>query len=389
MLPFLRIGVINRSSIAHSALTKQQIRLSSDKNDSSSSSSSESSDSDNEQIKLTKKITTDTVDLNESKKKTVNLLNSLLSKMKEEKLVTKNTDFAFPKKKPFLKKEKIPTLEENIQVAARQVASSLGGDVEQKEKDLLGKVFSAGLPGLTTKPEDLKETPTKSLGEILSGMKVDNTKKPAPVAVDNIPYSRSAKIQELARKFQNVRKRDGSNETSTPIDGDKREPANLFKGRPLGIFNKNIKPTGETVTLKTWEKLQEKELNMMLVHPPENYFQELIQWTNRGLIWKFPIDNEQGLEAEQNVHFSEHVFLEGHLKDWCPKKGPIRHFMELVCIGLSKNPYMTVQEKKDHISWFKEYFGLNQELLKELNCIQEDMPVGVPKDKNIFAINAS
>lgn len=81
--------------------------------------------------------------------------------------------------------------------------------------------------------------------------------------------------------------------------------------------------------------------------------------------------------------------MEGHIKDWCPKKGPIRHFMELVCVGLSKNPYMTVQEKKDHIAWFREYFGLNQELLKELNCIQDDLPIDVPKDKNLFAITAS
>ncbi|KAF7991146.1 hypothetical protein HCN44_002708 [Aphidius gifuensis] len=389
MLPFLRIGSINRCSITHNALKIQQVRLSSNDND--SSSSSDSSDSDNEQVKSTKKIITDNTSLDETKKETANLLNSLLTKMTEEKLVTKTIDFAVPKKKPFLKKEKIPTLEENIQVAARQAASSLGGDVEQKEKDLLGKVFSAGVPGLNETPENLKETPTKSLGEILSGMKVDNTKRPAKqFSHDTMPYSRSAKIQELARKFQNVRKRDGFNETRTPINvGEKGQAADLFGGRPLGIFKKNMEQTGETVTLTTWEKLYEKELNMLLVHPPENYFQELIQWTNRGLIWKFPIDNEQGLEAEQSVHFSEHVFLEGHIKDWCPKKGPIRHFMELVCVGLSKNPYMTVQEKKDHIAWFREYFGLNQELLKELNCIQDDIPVDVPKDKNLFSIAAS
>lgn len=30
-----------------------------------------------------------------------------------------------------------------------------------------------------------------------------------------------------------------------------------------------------------------------------------------------------------------------------------RHFMELVCTGLSKNPYITSQRKKDTIFWFK------------------------------------
>lgn len=191
---------------------------------------------------------------------------------------------------------------------------------------------------------------------------------------------------------------------------EKEQAANLFDGKRLGIFSEKIKKENDPPMLSTWEALERKELKMLVTHPPENIFQEMIQWTERGLLWKFPIDNEQGnkfnfikfnvffkiffefflgLEAEQSVHFSEHVFLERHLKGWCPKKGPIRHFMELVCVGLSKNPYMTVEEKKEHIFWFRDYFGSNQDLLKELNCIQEDIPVDVPKDKNLFAINAS
>ena len=54
--------------------------------------------------------------------------------------------------------------------------------------------------------------------------------------------------------------------------------------------------------------------------------------------------------------FHAHVFLEHHLEPWCPKKGPIRHFMELVCVGLSKNPYISAQKKLDHINWYKDYF---------------------------------
>lgn len=75
------------------------------------------------------------------------------------------------------------------------------------------------------------------------------------------------------------------------------------------------------------------------------------------------------MEEESNVHFSEHVFLERHLKGWCPKSGPIRHFMELVCVGLSKNPYLSVNEKMNHITWYKEYFKEKKELLTELGAI--------------------
>ena len=44
------------------------------------------------------------------------------------------------------------------------------------------------------------------------------------------------------------------------------------------------------------------------------------------------------------------------LEGWCPKRGPLRRFMELVCVGLQNNPYISVQTKLDHIQWFKDYF---------------------------------
>lgn len=75
-----------------------------------------------------------------------------------------------------------------------------------------------------------------------------------------------------------------------------------------------------------------------------------------------------GLEEEQKIHFSEHIFLDTHLEDWCPKKGPIRHFMELVCVGLSKNPFYTAQEKKEHIMWYKDYFVTKKDLLTEVGA---------------------
>lgn len=93
----------------------------------------------------------------------------------------------------------------------------------------------------------------------------------------------------------------------------------------------------------------------------------MIQWTDQGKLWKFPIDNEQGWdEAEKNADFSEHVLLEMFLEDWCPTSGPVRHFMELVCVGLSKNHFLTAKEKKDHIFWYRDYFEEKKDLLGDL-----------------------
>ena len=135
------------------------------------------------------------------------------------------------------------------------------------------------------------------------------------------------------------------------------------------IFTQTNAPLPDVPEFKVWNTCEQSELKVHQSHYPETGFQEMIQWTEEGKLWKFPIDNEQGMEEEQNVHFSEHVFLERHLTGWCPTIGPIRHYMELVCVGLSKNPYMTVQEKYDHIMWYKNYFGDNQDLLKRLGLI--------------------
>ena len=72
-----------------------------------------------------------------------------------------------------------------------------------------------------------------------------------------------------------------------------------------------------------------------------------------------------GLEEEASVPFHEHIFLEEHLQEGFPRQGPVRHFMELVVAGLSKNPYLTVQQKRDHISWFRGYFHQKEDVLKE------------------------
>jgi len=108
----------------------------------------------------------------------------------------------------------------------------------------------------------------------------------------------------------------------------------------------------------------------------------MIQWTKDGILWKFPIDNEQGLfnnlHSERNsiiffsidigpeadIPFYEHVLLERHLKDF-PNSQLIRQFMELVCVGLGRNPYWTVEQKLEHINWFRTFFNDKMHIFNE------------------------
>ncbi|NXY47147.1 RT31 protein, partial [Ceuthmochares aereus] len=143
----------------------------------------------------------------------------------------------------------------------------------------------------------------------------------------------------------------------------------LKGGRRLNIFTKASKETETETALETvssptiWDLEFAKAIAAITAQPPRNGFEEMIQWTKEGILWEFPIDNEVGMEDDAEFH--EHIFLEKHLENF-PKQGPIRHFMELVICGLSKNPYLTVKQKIEHIEWFHTYFEEKKELLQEL-----------------------
>ncbi|KAK5979652.1 hypothetical protein GCK32_009791 [Trichostrongylus colubriformis] len=116
-----------------------------------------------------------------------------------------------------------------------------------------------------------------------------------------------------------------------------------------------------------WDLRAAKIMNQSL--GPENSFEEQILWTEQGKQWPYPIDNEYMLGSESEVPFYEHIFLERHLAGLgLPKDGPIAHFMELVCVGLSKNPYMKIEKKMDHLKWFANFFNEEkQKLIKKLH----------------------
>ncbi|XP_054899697.1 28S ribosomal protein S31, mitochondrial [Poeciliopsis prolifica] len=143
---------------------------------------------------------------------------------------------------------------------------------------------------------------------------------------------------------------------------------NIFQAKRLNIFSRTTDEHGDESELAKptlWDIDFANELSLLTNQMPRNGFEEMIQWTKEGKLWQYPINNEIGLEDEASVPFHEHVFLEKHLEDGFPRQGPVRHFMELVVAGLAKNPYLTVEQKKEHISWFRDYFHQKEEVLNE------------------------
>ncbi|KAL1376205.1 hypothetical protein pipiens_017034 [Culex pipiens pipiens] len=208
--------------------------------------------------------------------------------------------------------------------ATKKVASSLGGDAKQTEAELLAKLLGGSGEGPTGATKSIEKKGSKE---------------------HRGDYAREPRERKRA-----------------PLTALVPPPTGASSGRPG----------------KTWNALHERELRLAVTHPPANHFQKMALWTEQGKLWRFPINNEQGLDEEAKVSFTEHIFLEDHLEPWCPKRGPIRHFMELVCVGLSKNYFISAHEKREHILWFRDYFEQKKDLLKQV-IVQEEASSGSAK----------
>ncbi|XP_070568520.1 small ribosomal subunit protein mS31-like [Ptychodera flava] len=279
-------------------------------------------------------------------------------------------------------KNELPELriEPELLEAAKSVAESLPGDVKETESDLLKQLRShdeataAGKKGEAADFSNLmsglkvKQQPSKKHKEGMStALGYDNRYEDSILVDSGLPGD------GLSREV-------GSKGREAPYRRQRRR--SLFDRHRLFIFSpkseseQESKLVAASMEMKTkppsiWEIEHQKDLESLVAIQPRNGFEEMIEWTKEGKLWKYPIDNEQGLEEEQHVGFHEHVFLDHHLEKF-PKKGPVRHFMELVITGLSKNPYITVQQKKDHIDWFQQYFKEKEDVLREAGALPQD-----------------
>ena len=146
-----------------------------------------------------------------------------------------------------------------------------------------------------------------------------------------------------------------------------RERVNYIRARPLNLFE--TEPSnGDYYTLKVWNRVREEEMDLAYRQPAKNAFDEMIQLTREGKLWSFPIDNEAGLEEEAKVPFYEHTLLD-HLLEDLPPSGPVREFMELITIGVSNNPYISVERKHAVIGWYIDFFKEKEPILKECGAL--------------------
>ncbi|XP_009871270.1 PREDICTED: 28S ribosomal protein S31, mitochondrial [Apaloderma vittatum] len=241
----------------------------------------------------------------------------------------------------------------------------------QRVKPLNPELVEAASAVASSLPLNKKQTESELLAQLRRHEETtDKQKKGGTINIRNVISEMAVKKQSRAQRAVRI-----SNRISLELDedGQRIKPQSfdsrrsLKVGKRLNIFAKastereNALKTVSSPTI--WDVEFAKEIAAVTAQPPRNGFEEMIEWTKEGILWEFPIDNEAGMEDDAEFH--EHIFLEKHLEDF-PKQGPIRHFMELVICGLSKNPYLSVKQKIEHIEWFHKYFEEKKEFLQEI-----------------------
>ncbi|NXU56480.1 RT31 protein, partial [Turnix velox] len=272
------------------------------------------------------------------------------------------------------------------QLKARGVKKQEGPDGEavvlqkttediQRGKPLNPELVEAASAVASSLPFDKKQTVSELLAQLRRHEETSDKQKKAGITdIRNVISEMAVKRQSPAERGVRI-----SSRISLEMDEDGQriklgrpspksvDSRSLKVGKRLNIFTKASTETEsalKTVSSPTiWDVEFAKEVAAITAQPPRNGFEEMIEWTKKGILWEFPIDNEAGMEEDAEFH--EHIFLDKHLKDF-PKQGPIRHFMELVICGLSKNPHLTVKQKTEHIEWFQKYFEEKKEFLQEI-----------------------
>lgn len=304
-----------------------------------------------------------------------NLLN-IINEMKVE-ISTKKK---FQMLKSQKTKDQPKNLPENLESASSMFQKAT--EDKAKSKTVSPELVAAASAVASSLPFDRKRTVSELLQLLRKHKEVTDARKSGEATdisgiIANMKIGRKPPTRDAFRPSNQIQFDDDGRgymidrHISREVAGTKRR--GMYSGKRLNIFTppSATEETLETVTPPTlWDLELALEIAATGQQPPRNGFEEMIQWTKEGKLWEFPINNEAGLEDDAEFH--EHIFFDKYLADF-PKAGPIRHFMELVTCGLSKNPYLSVKEKVEHIDWFRNYFKEKEELLREIEESEKEL----------------
>ena len=236
---------------------------------------------------------------------------------------------------------------ETMPVTPKPVKKRMERSLEDLEKNL-----NQAEPSQKQADPELNKRIKGILSELKVAPKQLGAAKTIVAAVENWGRSSFNLSQRIMEEYK---------EQTSEITFDSSE-LSLSEGHRLGLFD-NILHDVKEKNHKVFrldnpfliQSIHMEELdNVNQIGVWQNSFRHDMNLSNK--LWQYPIDNEVCKVEEHGISFEEHVFLEYLLDDF-PSKGPVRRFMELVINGLQQNPHLSVEQKKERVHWFKDYFS--------------------------------
>ena len=140
--------------------------------------------------------------------------------------------------------------------------------------------------------------------DILSSLKV--FKKPEESQDIKTPVLKPLSDEQAAFLKERNRKR---TEARNKQMAKEYEPVNLFEDeKPLGIFQASQSEDTACETLKTWQAISNREMGILTTQSPRNLIEDMASMTEKGILWHFPINNEQGIDEDQ-VGILRYIFF--------------------------------------------------------------------------------
>jgi len=151
-------------------------------------------------------------------------------------------------------------------------------------------------------------------------------------------------------------------------------------GHPLMQEMRREYPDAKPVKEPTvFDKLSQQSYeNLESLRARSNYEKEL-NLIEKERTYTYPIDtskftyfDEKLYEAEKNVDWKQHIdFVKNELSQF-KGTGQLYYFLEAIGQGLAKNPYMSLEEKKDEIARYVQYFIYKKENIIMLQLISAE-----------------
>lgn len=201
-------------------------------------------------------------------------------------------------------------IDQDLKVIAKRAAAvrtkNVVGDDDAKyaaqkasESALLKKLRSISNETAKSQQESQVAGSTDTMSSLFSSMKVAKSSTEEQKTLD-LPSDKKFDLSPEQREFLSKRRLMRSQKRMADLAAT-YEAMDYFKVEaPLGIFSKSAEKPSSSI-LQTWPTILERETKILLTQQPRNLIEDMADMTDRGILWHFPINNEQGLSEEEVI----------------------------------------------------------------------------------------